>query len=242
MRKILLFFLLAGFGVQYSVAQSRLIKNLKDGKDQLVVVYGTSLSSGNNGKSWMKEVAAVLNRKYGNHLRYRLSGKGGMWSTWGVQHLEDSVISKNPDAVIIEFGINDAFLQYKTSPQLARLNLEFMIERIRLHNPACEIILQVMNMPIGKSAGFRPDLEAYYEMYRKVGKREKLLLIDHYPNWQRILDQGENFFLSKVPDGIHPNDESGRTIIAPLIIDSLEGITPLKSQKKPANKEFPVTN
>ena len=64
----------------------------------------------------MQEVADVLNRKYGNHLKYRLAGKGGMWSTWGVQHLEDSVISKNPDAVIIEFGINDAFEKYKTTP------------------------------------------------------------------------------------------------------------------------------
>ena len=203
--------------------QSKLIKKLKNGEDQLVIVYGTSLSSGANGKSWMGEVADHFNQKYGSHLKYRLSGKGGMWSTWGVQNLEDSVISRNPDAVIIEFGINDAFEKYKTSPSVAQLNLEYMINRIRLQNPSCEIILQVMNMPIGKSAGFRPNLMAYYSMYRKVAKKQKLLLIDHYPNWQKILDMGEDEFLKHVPDGIHPNIESGREIIAPLIIDSLEG-------------------
>lgn len=217
---IIVFFFSAG---QSLYAQSQLVKNLKDGKDQLVVVYGTSLSSGDHGRSWMQEVADFLNKKYGSHLKYCLSGKGGMWSTWGVQNLEDSVISKNPDVVFIEFGINDAFEKYKTSETVAQLNLEYMIDRIRLQNPSCEIILQVMNMPIGKSAGFRPNLNAYYDMYRKVAKEKKLLLIDHYPDWQKILNQGEHIFLTHVPDGIHPNEESGRNIIAPLIIDCLEG-------------------
>lgn len=203
-------------------AQSQLVKNLQEGKDQTVVVYGTSLSSGGHGKAWMQAVADYFNDKYGGHLDYYLAGKGGMWSTWGIQHLEDSVITKKPDAVIIEFGINDAFYKYETSPELAQLNLEYMIDRIQLAYPNCEIILQVMNMPIRKSAGYRPNLTAYYNVYRKVAKKRKLLLIDHYPNWQEILDKGETEFLKHVPDGIHPNDASGREIIAPFIINQLE--------------------
>lgn len=205
-----------------SFSQSQLVRNLASGKSQTVVVYGTSLSSGENGQAWMGEVARQLNEKYGNHLKYYLAGKGGMWSTWGIQHLEDSVIQKQPDVVILEFGINDAFQKYNTSPGLARLNLEYMINRIQIYSPSCEIILQVMNMPIGKSAGFRPNLTAYYDMYRKVAKRRKLLLIDHYPNWQRILQQGEKEYLKHVPDGIHPNAESGKKIISPEIINRLE--------------------
>lgn len=204
-------------------AQSQLVRNLQSGTDQLVIVYGTSLSSENHGKSWMQTVAGYFNEKYGDHLNYCLTGKGGMWSTWGVQHLEDSVIAKSPNVVIIEFGINDAFEKYKTSPELARLNLEYMIRRIKLNNPACEIILQVMNMPIGKSAMLRPNLNAYYEMYREFAKNKNLRLIDHYPNWQEILNQGEPEFLKHVPDGIHPNTESGKNIIAPEIIKCLEG-------------------
>lgn len=205
-----------------AAAQSQLVKNLQQGKDQVVVVYGTSLSSGGHGKAWMQAVADHFNEKYGDHLNYYLAGKGGMWSTWGVQHLEDSVITKRPDAVIIEFGINDAFYKYETSPELAKLNLEYIIDRIQLAYPDCEIILQVMNMPIGKSAGFRPNLTDYYNMYRKVAKKRKLLLIDHYPNWQKILDLGETEFLKHVPDGIHPNDASGKDIIAPFIMEQLE--------------------
>lgn len=210
------------FSASVLSAQSRLVKNIRNGTDQYVVVYGTSLSSGGHGKAWMEAVKKHFNEQYGNHLTYTLAGKGGKWSTWGVQNLEDSVIRKKPDAVIIEFGINDAFRDYQTSPEVARLNLEYMIDRIHLDNPQCEIILQVMNMPIRKSAGFRPHLNDYYAMYRKVAKKRKLLLIDHYPNWQKILDQGEEVFLEHVPDGIHPNDASGRQIIAPMIIRTLE--------------------
>lgn len=205
-----------------SRAQTHLVSNLRQGKDQLVVVYGTSLSSGDHGESWMREVADQLNSRYKGKIKYSLSGKSGRWSTWGIQHLEDSVIAKDPDVVMIEFGINDAFQDYKTSPEVAKLNLEYMIDRIQLANSHCEVILQVMNMPIRKSAGYRPNLPEYYNMYREVANRRKLLLIDHYPNWQSILNEGEETFLRYVPDGIHPSDESGKNIIAPQILKSLE--------------------
>lgn len=213
---------LVGLNAYGVFPQTNLVSNLKLGKDQFVVVYGTSLSSGSHGESWMSEVANKLNTKYKGKISYSLSGKGGMWSTWGVKHLEDSVIAKRPDAVFIEFGINDAFNEYNTSPELARLNLEYMIDRIKLDNPKCEIILQVMNMPVGKSADYRPNLIDYYNMYREVANRRRVLLIDHYPNWQNLLDEGTEKFLRYVPDGIHPSDESGKKLIAPQIIKSLE--------------------
>lgn len=198
------------------------IKRLRDGQAQHIVVYGTSLSSGGNGHAWMGRVAAELNRQYCDTLlRYSLAGKGGMWSTWGVQKLDDSVLARRPDAVFIEFGMNDAFADYKTPPEVARLNLEYMIDRIQLANPSCDIMLQVMNMPIGKSASLRLALNDYYDMYRQVARERGLLLIDHYPNWQAVLDKGEDFFRNYVPDGLHPNDKGAQEIIAPYILKTL---------------------
>ena len=206
-------------------AQSQLLKNLSENKQQIVVVYGTSLSSGNNGNAWMKDVAKQLNEEYENRLVYHLSGKGGMWSTWGVQNLEDSVIKKNPNAVIIEFTINDAFHKYNTSVKLAKLNLEYMIKRIKIYDSQCEIILQIMNMPIGKSADYRPKLDEYCNMYREIAIKENLMLIDHYPNWLKILKKGKEEFLKYVPDGLHPNNLGAEKIIAPFIVKRLkEGI------------------
>lgn len=202
--------------------QSHLIEQLKNGEPQHIVVYGTSLSSGGAGKAWMRVVSAAIQKQFGDGLiRYTLAGKGGMWSTWGVKNFEDSVIAKKPDAVFIEFGMNDAFQEYDTSVVLAKLNLAYMIDRIRLYSDSCDIFLQVMNMPIGKSAGYRPHLNAYYTMYRETAKEKNVTLIDHYVNWSAILEKGEDIFRQYVPDGLHPNTKGGEEIIAPKILEVL---------------------
>lgn len=203
-------------------SQTRLVKNLQAGKSQVLVVYGTSLSSFTGGQAWVAAVADTLNKKYGGNLKVYNSGKSAMWSTWGVQHLEDSVISKKPDAVLMEFSMNDAFLNYKTSVELARLNLNYMIDRIKLFNPNCEVILQIMNIPVNIHAEQRPDLIKYYNMYRQTAQKRNLLLIDHYPHWKAILDKGKNEYLKLVPDGIHPDVQAAQDIIAPFVIKKLE--------------------
>lgn len=205
-----------------SFCQPNFLKRLQKGQPQHLVVYGTSLSSGGAGNAWIQVVSAAIQEQFGDGLiQYSLAGKGGMWSVWGVKNFEDSVIAKKPDAVFIEFGMNDAFQEYGTSVALARLNLEYMIDRLRLYNDSCDIFLQVMNMPIGKSAAFRPHLDEYYAMYRKVAQEKKVMLIDHYPNWKHLLDQGEDTFRQYVPDGLHPNRKGGEEVIAPKIIEIL---------------------
>lgn len=204
------------------LAQSQLIRNLRLGKKQVLVVYGTSLSAYRGGIAWVNELSTELNSQYHGNLKVFNSAKSAMWSTWGVQHLEDSVIKKKADAVMIEFSMNDAFLDYQTSPDLARLNLNYMIDRIKLYNPDCQVILQIMNIPINQHAAQRPNLEAYFKMYRQVAKKRDLLLIDHSYYWQKILDKGKDVYLKYVPDGIHPDEKSGREIIAPYIIKKLE--------------------
>jgi|AntAceMinimDraft_9_1070365.scaffolds.fasta_scaffold76511_2 hypothetical protein len=50
---------LAGLLEKPLYSQSKIVQNIKNGKDQLVVVYGTSLSSNDCGKSWMGEVPII---------------------------------------------------------------------------------------------------------------------------------------------------------------------------------------
>jgi acyl-CoA thioesterase-1 len=214
-------FLLAALQFDSATAQSKLIKNLEAGKPQVLVTYGTSLTAATGGKAWVAEVNNTLNKKYNGLLTTVNSAKSAMWSTWGVQNLEDSVIKKKPDAVLIEFGMNDAFLNYKTSVELARLNLDYMIDRIKLYNPDCEIILQTMNIALDGHGTSRPDLLQYYQMYRDVAKQRKLLLIDHYPHWKALLDEGREAYLKAMPDGLHPDVEASKNRIAPYILERL---------------------
>jgi hypothetical protein len=96
-----------------------------------------------------------------------------------------------------------------------------MIERILKSNFDCEIVLMVMNPPIRVSLERRPKIKDYYQMYRDVARDRKLLLIDHYPNWEKILNKEPNLFKKYVPDGIHPTTEGCKMVVTPEIVRSL---------------------
>ena len=144
-----------------------------------------------------------------------------MWSKWGVDNLDERVLAKKPDTVFIEFSINDAFLEYKTSVPQARANLINMIERIIAAYESCAIILLIMNPPIGVHLEARPAIEAYNQMYREVAAQRHLTLIDHYPNWQKMLQNEPALFSAYVPDGIHPNVAGCQVVITPAILRGL---------------------
>jgi sialate O-acetylesterase len=58
-------------------------------------------------------------------------------------------------------------------------------------------------------------------MYREVAKERKLLLIDHYPQWEKILNETPELFKAYVPDGIHPGAEGCKVVITPTIVEAL---------------------
>jgi lysophospholipase L1-like esterase len=198
--------------------KSRLISNLESGKKQTLITYGTSLTS--HG-AWVPQLQQELNKRYPGKALVINSGKSGKASDWGLENLESRVIARRPDTVIIEFAMNDAFQPYKISVKKAQSNLENMINRILETNPDCEIILMVMNTTLGKAKKARPDLLKHNKMYRDVAQKRKFLLIDHYQNWKKILDDNPKLFDKYVPDGIHPKAEGCKAVITPQIIKSL---------------------
>ncbi len=197
---------------------SQLVRNLREGRKQTIVAYGTSLTSGG---AWVKQLDAALEARFSGQVDVINSGAGGMWSTWGVENLDRRVIEKKPDTVIIEFAINDAYLPYKTSVAEARANLENMIHRARASLPETEIVLMTMNPPIGNHLERRPDIQRYYEMYRQVARQEGLKLIDHARHWDRVYEHNRNVFHRYVPDGIHPAAEGCGDITTTTLLSCL---------------------
>lgn len=198
--------------------KSRLVTNLEAGKKQVVVTYGTSLTS--HG-AWVKQVSNKLNRKYPGLVTVHNSGGLAKWSDWGVKNLDVKVLKKNPDTVFIEFAINDCVDRFKATVEIAQNNLTHMIDRILEVNPDCEIILMAMNPVTGKWARYRSRLPKFYQMYRDVAEKRGFLLIDHYPKWKKILDEEPRLFKKYVPDGLHPGPEGCKEVITPEIIRSL---------------------
>lgn len=205
-------------GKSEAAEKSRLLSNLEARKKQTVVTYGTSLTAGG---AWVKQLSTELDQRYPGLATVVNSGGSGMCSKWGVDNLDARVLGKQPNTVFIEFSINDAFSKYKVSVPQARSNLLNMVDRLLTANKTCEIILMVMNPPINNHLTARPEIEAYNQMVRDVATERHLMLVDHYPDWQKLLKADPKQFTALVPDGIHPNAEGCKQIILPNILRAL---------------------
>ena len=191
---------------------------LDAGGKQTIVVYGTSLTK---VSAWSDQLRVVLEQHYPGQVNLINSAQGGSNSGWGRNHFEEKVIRKNPDTLFIEFAINDAVAGRKVSIEKARANLEDMINRQLESNPNCEIILMTMNSAVSHHGARRPNLADYYQMYRDVAADRGFQLIDHYQNWESLLNEDPARFLSYVPDGVHPIREGILQVMVPTVIKAL---------------------
>ncbi len=202
-----------------TVRPAAFVVELEEHRPQTIVAYGARLTAGG---AWVELFNDAINERLHHRARVIHAGRGGSSSARGLMEVDQRVISQDPDAVFIEFSIDEAF--HKPAVSEARENLEAIIDHILAARPTCEIILMIMNPPIGGHARQRPDLDACIQVYRDVSEARGLKLIDFRPDWQAVLDQGEAAYRDLVPDGIHPNALGCERIILPRLLDSI-GLT-----------------
>ena len=203
---------------------SPFLQNLKAGKMQAVVIYGTSLS---HGGAWAKATKKWFDNRYPGTVKVINSSGPGQNSNWAVENLGDKVLNLRPNLVFIEFSYNDSVDRFHLPVERAAANLESMVQAIQKADPTTLIVLQVMNVgwdaPNNKrSFSTRPELEKYNDNYRACAKAHALPLLDHYPNWLRLKESNPSRFQSFVPDGTHPNEEGSLAITWPTVQAWLE--------------------
>ena len=210
--------MLTALPVSAKQASTQLVRNLDAGKQQTLVTFGTSLTAVG---AWVDQIATVLDQQYPGQCTVINGAQGGANSDWGVKSLDEKVLKHKPDTVLIEFAVNDAVSKRNTSVKHARNNLTQIIDRILAQNPQCEIILQVMNVPVAHTRTGRTNLDAFNQMYRDVAKQRGYQLIDHWPNWEKLLNEDPLRFLAYNPDTIHPVREGALKVITPHLVKEL---------------------
>jgi acyl-CoA thioesterase-1 len=191
---------------------------LERGESVRLVGYGTSLTAGG---AWLSQTETQLEAELAGDVVIVNAAQSAQWSSWGVDHLDERVITADPDIVFLEWAINDAFLDYMTSIEQARANWIDMIDRIRASHPDAEIVLMTMNVVTGDGAVQRPDILDYYAMVRDLADTEELPLVDAAPAWSEILARDPMTFATLVPDGVHPAPAGHCAITTPLVIAAL---------------------
>ena len=206
----------------------RFVAALEEGRPQKIVCYGTSLTA--LSSNWVSGFQEVLDARWPGLATVVNSGLSGKNSATGLAQVQTKVVSQNPDAVLIEFSMNDAADSLNTgkTPEQAladaEANLKAIIAVITNAYPNCEIILETMNDYVavpGSGLSNRTGLANHVAMYRRVAEENGYLLVDHWPKWQEVLAKGEAEYLKLVPDGVHPNAEGSALVTLPNLLRAL---------------------
>lgn len=229
------------------------VKRLQAGEKIAIATMGTSLTGG----QWRwpdAMMAGWLNLEFPGQVSLFNEGVGASASSVGPGNNPalsglgklPAVLAHKPDVVFVEFTINDAYLPYKISLEDSKRNLNILIDRIQQADPKTEIIVQTMNpvkdLPAHGAAGAatqRPRLAEYVEGYRQVAKACGLRIIDHSPNWQKLMRDNPAEFDRLVPDGVHPGVEAYQVVLLPELKRAL---LPLPAAAPKAEVTAPSTS
>lgn len=199
-------------GIIASLNASPLVDNLKAGKDQVVVVYGTSLTE--NG-AWVEQLGQRLNTQ-GFPGKATVTNKGVGGSTTvshGIKDYPPRLVDQPQPAVPLE--------QF-------RKNLVTIVDRLRKDLPATEVFLMTMNPAFdstatpdsansGNSGKYHAALSDYYQTIRDIGAAKSVQVIDIYPEWLALQKADIAKLKLFIPYGVYPIPAGNEAITTPSI-------------------------
>jgi acyl-CoA thioesterase-1 len=170
-----------------------------------IVAFGDSLTAGFQlppSKAFPVQLEAALRAK-GHRVEVVNAGVSGDTTASGLARF-DWAIPDGTDAVIVEFGANDALRG--VPPAEARRNLEAIVTRLKARK--AEVVIAGMHAPRNWGEGYVREFDA---IFPELAGRHGLIL---YP-----------FFLEGValraelslPDGLHPNAKGVAQIVRNIL-------------------------
>ena len=116
MNRFFVLILVAVWSVFSVDAQTTFSKNLKAGKKQTVVFYGTSAAINPSNRFWVEQLQGKLDKRFPGKVDFYNCSKSGIGSFWATENFKDSVLTRNPDLLIFGFSENDAVLRFNNWP------------------------------------------------------------------------------------------------------------------------------
>jgi acyl-CoA thioesterase-1 len=197
-------------------AESPLLEKVRAGGDVKIALLGTSLTSNGTWPTLLQNSLTAEAPGPGAVAIVNLASSGKS-SNHGLSVQTPAALLEEPDAVFIEFGINDAASSLNVTLQESEDNLNAMIDQFVTQNPDVILVLQTMNVVAADSSPFspRPDLANYYQVVRDVAAERGAILVDHYPNWLELFTNDPNTWESYMTDAVHPNALGQSTVLLP---------------------------
>lgn len=212
-------FLFANEEINMNSRMENFFAKIKRGEEVKVVAIGGSITTGFSANpiaakcwagltgKWLKELAA----QNGSKLTFYNRGVSGTDSAFGVARLDSHVLSLNPDFVIVEYAMNDQWLDAK----VRKRTYESILRRILESSDAAILALYVneKNPPYNSNQAEQEKICKYYDI--------------PYVSWKNCLFADnpaasfKDYFNGE--ENVHPNN-AGHAKIAEYIIASLDSM------------------
>lgn len=199
------------------------IKKLKAGEPLKVIAYGDSITAGGEASSvdlqyTPRWIADSLRKRFPkSQITFENGATGGDTTEQGVARLQEKVLSRKPDLVLIAFGMNDHNVG-SVAIQRFEDNLRNMVKQIREKTEA-EVILLSTFPPHPDWHFGSHQMEKYAEAMKRVAAEVKAPYVDVYGIWEKVLKRKDPSSL--LANNInHPNDFGHWLYV--LALDALE--------------------
>lgn len=204
---------------KYARIQNVMAK-MRRGEEVRIAAFGGSITTGFNAdpkstKSWASLVGAWWKEKgslYNSNVKFMNEGVSGTDSAFGVARVKQHLIDNKADLVILEFAMNDQWLE----TNVRQRSYEGVIRQLE-ENSERGILALFVNERFSPQKGQQYEQQPICEYYHIPFVSWKDCANKEYnnsPNW-------DSWFSGQ--EGIHPNNE-GHAKIAEYIIAKLEEI------------------
>ncbi len=191
------------------------ITKMEEGLPVTIAALGDSLTYGwLEGKGYLDFLNEMLKEKYKNcNLNIINKGIPGDTAFGGLNRLDDDIIMQNPDTVLIQYALNDAFTGY--SPSEFSKNIKEIIDRI---NGAIKTdIVLITSIYLG--FGYGGDVaDIFYNVLDKIAERQKIPIAKVHEYWKKNIPDKVHFQKYVHDDFMHPN-EDGYRLMAEAIME-----------------------
>lgn len=146
------------------------------------------------------------------------AGISGNTSADGLARLDRDVIARQPDLVVVMFGIND--MSRSTAPADYRSNLEEIARQ--LSGAGAEVVLCTPTFSERLGAHPLETQQAYREMVREVAREDSLAVADTHAAFASLRAENPDAYVLAMSDAVHPN-MNGHKLIAETVARAITG-------------------
>ena len=190
------------------------IKRLSSGQPFRLDAIGDSLTSGwMVNKGYVRFLEEMLTHRYPDTpIEVNSFGVPGDTAQGGMMRLNNHLFRHDPNAVMIQFGLNDMALGF--SAYEYQLHIDSMIKTIR-EKSTIEIIL--VSSVCFNSPRKNADISPYYDKLNILSKTYALPFAKVHEYWRTNIDGGTSYNSIVMDDTVHPT-EKGYRLMAEAIM------------------------